>query len=351
MRFRALIGVWVTAMLPASAATAQDRPRPVAVGYVPAFKGLDQIVATAALDRYTHINLAFVNPAPGGAVVAGDRMACMSGGAGGAVSLASFRAAVGAVHKVGAKVLISLGGGAIPGCSGDWATMLRPATRAAVVGNLVAFLDAEGLDGIDVDLEGAVLTAIDKEGNYVPFIAELGAALRQRGKLLTCATASYEGGMVPVASVPWFDLVNVMAYDWIGPSWGKPGDEHAPLAQAERDMALWRARGVPQERLVLGLPFYGYGYGKYRPNYTYREIVTEFGAGAARGDVVGKRCAGCDYITYNGTDTLARKAKLAMAQGAGVMVWEISQDTADAALIRAVLDAAGPDAASGSSPD
>ena len=57
--------------------------------------------------------------------------------------------------------------------------------------------------------------------------------------------------MVPVSSIPWFDLVNVMSYDAIGPTWGRVGDEHAPIAQAERDMALWRARGVPAERLVL----------------------------------------------------------------------------------------------------
>ena len=212
--------------------------------------------------------------------------------------------------------------------------MLRPAARAAVVRNLVALVDAHGLDGLDVDIEGVLLTQIDKQGDYTPFIAELGAAMRARGKLLTCATASYEGGMVPVSSIRWFDLVNVMSYDAIGPTWGKAGDEHAPLSQAQRDMALWRARGVPRDRLVLGLPFYGYGYGTYRPNYTYREIAAEFAG--ARGDVVGERCAGCSYVTYNGLDTLRRKAVLARDEGAGVMVWEITQDTEDARLIRAV---------------
>jgi len=309
--------------------------RPVAVGYVPAFKGFDAIVASSDFSSYTHINLAFVNPDPGGAVIAGDAMACMNGGGNASVSLAQLDTAVTRIHAGGAKVLVSLGGGTIPACSGDWAAMLRPETRATIVRNLVALVDRHGLDGIDVDIEGELLTRIDEAGNYTPFIAELGTAMRARGKLLTCATASYEGGMVPISSVPWFDLVNVMSYDAIGPTWGQAGDEHAPLAQAERDMALWLARGVPRDRLVLGLPFYGYGFNGYRPTYAYREIAAEL-TPKPGDDVVGRRCAGCAYVTFNGLDTLRRKASLARREGAGVMVWEISQDTSDQRLIRAV---------------
>lgn len=309
--------------------------RPVAVGYIPAFKGFDAIVAASDFSHYTHINLAFVNPDARGAVVAGDAMACMEAGGNRTVSLSSLDAVVTRIHAGGAKVLVSLGGGTIPACSGDWAAMLRPEMRATVVRNIVALVDAHGLDGVDVDIEGELLTRIDKAGHYTPFIAELGAAMRARGKLLTCATASYEGGMVPVSSVPFFDLVNVMSYDAIGPTWGQAGDEHAPMAQAERDMALWRARGVPRERLVLGLPFYGYGFNGYRPTYAFRELAAEH-AVKPGDDVVGKRCAGCGYVTFNGIDTLRRKAALARAEGAGVMVWEISQDTDDGRLIRAV---------------
>src|SRR3546814_7636059 len=76
--------------------------------------------------------------------------------------------------------------------------------------------------------------------------------MEARGKLLTCATASYEGGMIPVTSIPYFDLVNVMSYDAIGPSWGEAGAEHSSYAMAARDLDLWLARGVPRERLEIG---------------------------------------------------------------------------------------------------
>lgn len=327
----------------ASAGAQADPVTPVRVGYLPAFRGLEAVTARSDMTHYTHINIAFANPAGDGRMVDGAAMACMGGGANGAVSLAEFDAAVAKVRAAGAKVLVSLGGGTIPACSGNWADLLKPVTRSAVVRNLVALVDAHGLDGLDVDIEGALLTEIDKAGNYTPFIAELGAAMRARGKLLTCATASYEGGMIPQASVPWFDLVNVMSYDAIGPSWGTAGAEHSSFDQARHDLALWRKRGVARERLVLGVPFYGYGFGDYRPNYAYRDVLAEHGAAAAN-DVIGERCAGCSYITHNGPATLARKAALAQREAAGIMVWEITQDTDDSALIRG-LTAAFADAA------
>lgn len=323
----------VMCLLLESAGALADPGTPIKVGYLPAFRGLAAVSARSDMTYYTHINIAFANPAPNGRMIDGAAMACMEGGANGAVSLSEFNAAIAKAKAAGAKVLVSLGGGTIPACSGNWADLLKPATRPAVVRNLVALVDAHGLDGLDVDIEGMLLTEIDKAGNYTPFIAELGAAMRARGKLLTCATASYEGGMIPEASIPWFDLVNVMSYDAIGTSWGQAGAEHSSFEQARRDLALWRARGVARERLVLGVPFYGYGFGDYQPNYAYRDVLAAHGAAAAN-DVVGKRCAGCSYITHNGPATLARKAALAQEEATGIMVWEITQDTDDSALIR-----------------
>ena len=113
----------------------------------------------------------------------------------------------------------------------------------------------------------------DREGHYTPFIAELSKALKARGKLLTVATASYEGGMIPVSSIPYFDLVMPMSYDAIGPSWGEAGSEHSTYAQAQRDLDLWLKRGVAPERLALGLPFYGYGFSSYDADYAFADLI------------------------------------------------------------------------------
>lgn len=325
-----------TVLLVAGHAQAETS-RPVSIGYIPAFKGMGPIMAKADLTQYTHLNVSFVNPTPAGDVMNGDVFACMNDETHAPVNAAAFSDAVQRAHANGSKILVSLGGGYIPACSGNWAELLSPALRPVVVQNLIALVERFGLDGIDVDIEGALLTEIDKAGNYTLFIKELSRELKARGKLLTCATASYEGGMVPETSLPYFDLVNIMSYDVIGETWGRPGDEHASYADAEAHMNLWRQKGVPKEKLVLGVPFYGRGFGDYAEGYKgFRDLLARHGDAVYEKDVLGERCAGCGYVTYNGLPTLRRKARLAVSKGAGIMVWEISQDTDDHRLIRAM---------------
>lgn len=310
--------------------------KPVTVGYLAAFKGLDLSIERTDLSAYTHYNIAFANPAADGAFVRDDKLTCMPTETGDQASIAMLRATVARLQKDGGKVLVSVAGGIIPGCSGDWKALLAPDRRAATTAALVALADTLNLDGIDIDIEGELLTAIDRAGNYTPFIAALSDALRPRGKLLTCATASYEGGMIPVASIPYFDLVNVMSYDAIGPSWGPPGAEHSTYDVAARDLDLWLARGVARDRLVLGVPFYGYGFGGEKANWSYRDLAAAHGKAAAADDRIGAPCAGCRYISHNSPATIERKARLASQKAAGVMVWELSQDTPDHVLTRAI---------------
>jgi GH18 family chitinase len=331
---RPVLAFLAAALLAAPAPAAE---KSTAIGYVPAFKGLDEIVRRGGFEHYSHLVLAFVNAGPSGEVLADDGLACAPSGESAMISDKSLREFVAAARKADAKVIASLGGGTIPPCSGDWAALLRPESRAKVIAGLMELVDRYELDGIDVDLEGELMTRIDRAGNYTPFIQELSAGLRSRSKLLTSATGSYEGGMVPDASLPYFDLIGIMSYDAIGPTWGTPGDEHASYEQAEKDLRLWLGKGVPAHKLALGLPFYGRGFGSYRPSWSIGEIADEKGRMALETDVIGKRCAGCDYVTFNGLPTLERKAVLAGAWGAGVMVWEIDEDLPDDRAIRRVL--------------
>jgi GH18 family chitinase len=105
---------------------------------------------------------------------------------------------------------------------------------------------------------------------------------------------------------------------------------------AVRDLDLWLARGVARERLVLGVPFYGYGFGGAQANWSYRELAAAHSKDATNGDVIGERCAGCRYITHNSPATIAKKARLAAKKAGGVMVWELSQDSPDHALTKAI---------------
>lgn len=319
--------------------------KPVIIGYLPTFKDYNAALDATDLSKVTHINVAFVNPDPDGLIVKGDAMACSDGFKGGNVPLADMRTIIARAHKAHVKVIPSLGGGEIPKCSGDWVTLLSPAMRSTTVANLLKFVDDEKLDGIDVDLEWDVLTAIDQAGDYVPFIQELSAGLKKRHKLLTCATASGEGGMVPLGSVPYFDYINIMSYDGVGINrdgkiWGRPGGEIASMDMAREDIAVWQARGATPAQIVLGVPFYGHAFGTYRGNaHDYNDLLAAYGEQVAENDIIGEACAGCNYVTYNGRPTIRAKAELAKQYGAGIMIWELSGDVQGPdSLLDAVYD-------------
>ena len=323
------------------AATAGETP--VLVGYAPAFRGLELSVGRDDIGSYTHINIAFANPDTRGQLVDNGLMTCMPDENKEMVSLNELKQAIAAFKADGAKVLVSVAGGVIPACSGNWATLLTQEHRPKTIANLLALVDETNLDGLDIDIEGVILTAIDRNGDFTPFIAELSREMKKRGKLLTTATASYEGGMIPIDSIPYFDLVNIMSYDAIGPSWGPAGAEHSPYEAAARDLALWRARGVSKDRLVLGIPFYGYGFGGERSNWTFKELLARDTDAAVRTDLIGKACADCAYVTFNGLSTVRRKAELAAREAAGVMVWEVTQDSDQGLLLQTIRQGLGVD--------
>jgi chitinase len=317
----------------------QAKDRGTVIGYIAAFKGLDREMEQRGLDRYTQLDVAFVNPTPSGDVIGTEELACAPAGNGAMVSAAQLRSLVQSAHRTGTRVIASVGGAVIPPCGGDWAQLLQRQSRAKIVSALVDLVDRYDLDGVDIDLEGELMMRIETERNYTPFVHDLAEALHARSKLLTAATASSVGGMVPPESLPFFDLIAIMSYDAVGPTWGTPGGEHSSYEQAEQDLALWIRKGVSASKLALGVPFYGRGLGSYREAWNLREIAASLGDRQLNSDVVGQRCGGCSYITFNGLPTLERKAELAGAWGAGVMVWEVGQDLPDGRAIRHIASA------------
>ena len=174
------------ALLMAAPARAQDRG--TIVGYVAAFKGLDRVIEQGGFENYTQLDLAFVNPTPSGDMLGPAGLACSPAGDGAMVTNAEMQRLVATAHQAGAKVVASLGGATIPPCGGDWTQLAAPDLRGKVVESVMQMVDRYGLDGIDIDLEGELMTSIDKAGNYTPFVSALASALHARSKVLTVAT-------------------------------------------------------------------------------------------------------------------------------------------------------------------
>ncbi len=178
------------------------------------------------------------------------------------------------------------------------------------------------LDGIDVDLEGS-----DLDENYEKFVVELAAVIKQNKKLITAAIATAYKDQLSNKALKQFDFVSIMSYDLTGP-WqpANPGN-HSPYSMAVEDLDYWhRQRNIPQEKLVLGLPFYGYGFGALDSpvvSMDYNQIISSYPDSRSLDTFM---LPGNITMYHNGTATIKKKTKLAMAKAGGVMIWQILGD-------------------------
>ena len=305
------------ALLSLSSARAEP---PKLIAYVPNWIDLKAFIPTIEFDKLTHLNLAFENPSNDEGKLSYEETSDLL---------------IQAAHEHHVKILLSIGGGA---ASGDpiilkrYATLLSEPSRAAFIQHLVNTVSQHGFDGLDVDLEGPTIT-----DDYAPFIAALSAALRPTGKLLSAALSQgYGGDRVPQATLRQFDFINIMAYDASGPWNPQAPGPHSSLAQAQESVDYWLRREVPASRLILGVPFYGYGFGPAfkKSASPYREILAKFPT-AAQTDQIG------DTIFYNGHATLQAKARLTLERKlGGLMIWSLDNDATGPASLLRVLHAA-----------
>ena len=302
--------------------SADAQKQKVVIGYLPNYNDIASQINAIDYSKLTHIDVAFENPTND----TGDF---------------SFNEAETALiekaHQNHVKVLVSIAGG---GASQDkdlsarYFDLQSDAKRAAFVQKLADYVVQHNFDGLDVDLEGP---GIGKD--YGAFVADLSKLLHRKGKLLTAAVSQFYGGdNIPDSALKQLDFVNIMAYDFTGP-WepNKPG-QHSSLDASKKTVAYWLGRGVPKSKAVLGVPFYGYGFGNAsrgaNGDYSYSELVTTF-PGCEKLDQVG------DTIWYNGIPTIKAKTKYVRDEGlAGVMIWSIDKDAPGSkSLLTAISEA------------
>lgn len=252
-------------------------------------------------DKLTHINYSFLTPKDDGtfnSIVNGWKL----------------KNIVTNGHKQNVKVLISVGGW---GWDDQFETVAAsPALRGVFVQNLKTFVDEYQLDGADIDWEYP--DAGQSSQNFLALIQELRAAMPDT--LLTTAVVSHgENGMgILPETFEYFDFINVMTYD---------GPDHGTLEQFERGLAFWSERGLPKEKIVMGMPFYG------DPDLPYFKIIAE-DPSAAQTDTF--EYFGKTYH-YNGIPTTQKKTKIAMDQASGIMFWTLDFDTqGDLSLVNAI---------------
>jgi GH18 family chitinase len=289
------------------------------VGYYFLRSALQDSLATdssyAFLNKITHLNIAFINPDSNGNF--NQQLAIDS--------------LVKKAHQKNVKVLASIVGG---GPHEYYHRLLQKNKRQLFISNLISLVKKYHLDGIDVDLEGN-----DIDRNYADFVTELSGALKPLHKLMTSAIATAYKDILPDKALRQFDFVNVMSYDNTGP-WrpDDPGD-HSPYSMAVADLDYWHnIRAVPQNKLVLGLPFYGYGFGpKDSPvlSLDYKQIVALY-PNAQLSDTL--FLPGNTVLYFNNKNMIKRKTELALQKASGVMIWQLQADAEGGNSLLNVID-------------
>lgn len=256
-------------------------------------------------DRLTHINYSFLTPNADGTfnpIVNGWKL----------------KKIVETGDAKNVQVLISVGGW---GWDAQFEELAAdPETRAVFVQNLKAFVDEYRLDGVDMDWEYP--DPGPSSQNFLALITELRAAMPD--KILTTAVVAYgdEYGLgVPAETFELFDFVNIMTY---------AGSDHGTMDQFQKGLDYWSGRGLPKEKIVLGVPFYS------EPGGISFAKLTKNDPAAAQADSF-------EYIgavqNYNGIPTIQTKTEIALQEAGGIMFWALDHDAqGELSLVKVIYE-------------
>ncbi|SHM01876.1 Chitinase, GH18 family [Mucilaginibacter sp. OK098] len=271
------------------------------VGYLTVHSIENGAGASFDFSRINYLNIAFINP---------DAKANFT-------VTPALASVITAAHAKNTKVLVSIGGGSAPEY---YTSLLSDPLRNILINNLVKLVADNNLDGVDVDLEGQRI-----DNNYEAFVTGLSVALKSKNKLLTSAFATAYKSQYTDKALAVYDFINIMSYDKTGP-WrpANPG-QHAPYDMAVSDLEYWtNTRGIAKEKLCLGVPFYGYGFGAGAPaDMNFSNIAAQY-PGSENTDEV--TVTGGGIIYYNGIPTIKNKTTLALQNAGGVMIWQLMGD-------------------------
>ena len=198
-------------------------------------------------------------------------------------------------------------------CVGGWnrsdnfaALAANPRSRRTFISRLTKFCNENDFDGVDFDWEHP--KNAEEIRNYARLLQESRAAFRKSKLLVTVAQAGWQD--LGKAAYTAVNRVHLMAYDHRYPQ--------ASLQATTADVDRILKNGCPQQKVVLGVPFYGRNVdGAAR---TYRDLSAA-NSKAPEKDVI-------DGFAFNGPRTISKKVELVSRRNlAGVMIWEVGQDS------------------------
>ncbi|KAA6220538.1 chitinase [Streptomyces filamentosus] len=271
------------------------------------------------------------------------------------------------------KVLWSFGGWTWSGGFGQ--AVQNPAAFAQSCYDLVEDPRwADVFDGIDLDWEYPNACGLTCDTSGAASFKNMMQAMRAKfgaNNLVTAAVTADAsvGGKIDAAdyggAAPYYDWLNVMTYDFFG-AWAAKGPTapHSPLTSyagipqagfnSAEAIAKFKAKGVPANKLLLGIGFYGRGWTGVTQSApggtatgpaqgTYEQGIEDYKvlktSCPSNGTVAGTAYAHCgtNWWSYDTPATVNSKMSWAKNQGlGGAFFWEFSGDTTNGELVTAI---------------
>ncbi|MDQ0971401.1 chitinase [Neobacillus niacini] len=326
--------------------------------------------------KLTHINYAFANISSDGKIALGDSWADVEKPFPGDTADQPYKGNFYQFTKLKQqyphlKTLISVGGWTWSEKFSDVA--LTKQSRTIFAESCLQFLLKYGFDGVDLDWEYPVgggeadnFNRPEDKQNFTLLLKKiretLDAQSARDGKtyLLTIAAgagSSYAANTELNLIHQYVDYIQLMTYDIHG-SWESMTGMNAPLYRdpesgfswewsVQDTINLYLNKGVPANKLIMGVPFYGRAYNQVTNsnNGLYQSFT---GGGSAisyanlEANYVNKNgfirywepdskvpwlFNGSQFISYDDTESMGYKTSFIKANGlGGAMMWELSQD-------------------------
>jgi chitinase len=252
-------------------------------------------------------------------------------------------------HKHGVKIIMSTGGW--ERCEGFPGMASSAENRERFIDQVIGFCKKHDYDGVDIDWE--YVSNQEEQKNFVLLIEELSKALREFNPPLQLSMAvpsgHFRGRWINYEElIDEFDYISFMTYDYHG-QWIYHSGHNSPLYTCNNDpcgsmngtYSYSQLRRIPQEKLLLGIPFYGRSfdcedlYQRFQKSqsYGYREVRKLFEFGWER---VWDDCAEVPYlrsperteiICYDDARSVSLKCRFVKEKkAAGIIIWDLSGD-------------------------
>ncbi len=247
------------------------------------------------------------------------------------------------------------------------------AKRAEFCQSVKSLLDKHHLDGVDIDWEYPTVSADNETGrddmdtqNFNLLLKELRETIGT-SKIISFASSSSGRYVDWKTAIKYIDYVNVMTYDMGAAPKGHNSPLHKSSLFTHRDwdesVKAHVNAGVPKDRQVMGVPFYGKaekspaaGTKIFEYSVKYYEIPDILNKGTYRGKPLARAVhrrwepssmvpylvddAGKNVLSYDDPESVAAKGAYVKTNGhLGAMFWEYRYDTDDNALLKSLVKA------------